>query len=796
MSDSFESSREHNCPVCGKQFNAAVQVCPADGASLVQYTTGELIGQRLDGKYLINSIISANEDSVVYKAVHEYMGRTVAVKMLRSRLEGEAGGKERFLADCKAQLLNEAGGREAILDYGFTGEGRPYLVLNHQGENTASGASDDSSNKANTSVATRRTSRKLLIVAAVVSGGALLLLVATSNLEWQLEFNRMKLAYKEASLESRSPQLLHLRDEIAEQYTKRKSFTEAIALYRTNCDTLKRQYGPSSVQYANELTKLVSLQNAMQSMTLPDKQSMRACIVALLRLADLSSDKAVASSHYESAYELSKAALPKYDGLRVVASLSWAENLAKHDRYNESLVVLQDLDKVEPSSSNSMFYRLKRGLATDHLKLGHIDRAERESRSLWQADQERGINGWRESGNDALLLATALTKCDKQTEALAVLRQAADLDCQRLGAASPEAVISLVHYVNYLISINQAETAIDVLSSRLGQIEKACGEMSAETCSMNLVMALCEISLGDLQGRKFYEAARNPARQAFTIASKLHDQINCGRALTLLGECERRLGSEQLAKEHLAQAVHYLEAEVPPGSTFHLGASLCGLSQISYSEGKLDVAEAYSRKAVPVLTIFPSHLRAAYHLLAQILHRQADLSHDQAKYEAAEKAYLEQIELISRASEAEPNEMPRARLQLGSLYLRLAEMHKGSSTKQAQYLQSARAQFNEGIKSAGATIGANSALGHMLRISLAQSLLLAGKWQEASTEMEPVCQYMKGHLKQVNSEEIQFLNSFVEESRKSPGKAAFAAEEQLAANLDRLYKEGQLRAAR
>ena len=116
------------CPVCGATYpNAQSQFCSNDGTVLV--AVDPYIGTTLEGKYRIESKLGAGGMGAVYKAHHLLLGRDVAVKVLRSEMLEDAKSAERFRREAQAAARLEHPNAVTIYDFGITGEGNAYLVM-------------------------------------------------------------------------------------------------------------------------------------------------------------------------------------------------------------------------------------------------------------------------------------------------------------------------------------------------------------------------------------------------------------------------------------------------------------------------------------------------------------------------------------------------------------------------------------------------------------------------------------------------------------------------------------------
>jgi serine/threonine protein kinase len=88
-----------------------------------------LIGETVDGKFEIIELVGSGGWSVVYRARHRGLDRTVAFKVLRADLVSTAEKIQRFEKEAKlASSLNHPN-ICAVYDYGILSSGQPYLVL-------------------------------------------------------------------------------------------------------------------------------------------------------------------------------------------------------------------------------------------------------------------------------------------------------------------------------------------------------------------------------------------------------------------------------------------------------------------------------------------------------------------------------------------------------------------------------------------------------------------------------------------------------------------------------------------
>ncbi|MFN2532998.1 MAG: serine/threonine protein kinase, partial [Pyrinomonadaceae bacterium] len=98
-----------HCPKCGRQYPADVQFCPADNSPLQADATiagdipvNPLIGEILDGKYKIESVLGVGGMGTVFRARHVMIDRVVALKVLNQRFVEDEAARVRFQREARA----------------------------------------------------------------------------------------------------------------------------------------------------------------------------------------------------------------------------------------------------------------------------------------------------------------------------------------------------------------------------------------------------------------------------------------------------------------------------------------------------------------------------------------------------------------------------------------------------------------------------------------------------------------------------------------------------------------------
>jgi serine/threonine-protein kinase len=87
------------------------------------------IGEFLNARYRIESLIGSGGQGVVYRAIDQRDSEAVAIKVLRDEIAADPGWRERMFreAQAMAQLLDTAAVR--VLDQGWTVDGAHFLVM-------------------------------------------------------------------------------------------------------------------------------------------------------------------------------------------------------------------------------------------------------------------------------------------------------------------------------------------------------------------------------------------------------------------------------------------------------------------------------------------------------------------------------------------------------------------------------------------------------------------------------------------------------------------------------------------
>ncbi len=118
------------CPTCEQTFSGT-DLCPDDGTRLVVLASpaDRLIGSQLDGRYTIKSKLGAGGMGTVYRALQHSVGREVAIKVVNPQVISDPQLIKRFLREAKLTSRLSHPNAVAVLDFGQTGDGLFYLVM-------------------------------------------------------------------------------------------------------------------------------------------------------------------------------------------------------------------------------------------------------------------------------------------------------------------------------------------------------------------------------------------------------------------------------------------------------------------------------------------------------------------------------------------------------------------------------------------------------------------------------------------------------------------------------------------
>ncbi|HEY9713012.1 MAG TPA: serine/threonine-protein kinase, partial [Chroococcales cyanobacterium] len=117
------------CPTCHNTYEGNVVECPKDKTPLRGGLNDPYIGKVFADRYEIESILGFGGMSVVYKAKHKLMDRTVAIKMLHNKLKEDSVARDRFQVEAQACSSLNHQNVITVYDFGVTSDGEPFFVM-------------------------------------------------------------------------------------------------------------------------------------------------------------------------------------------------------------------------------------------------------------------------------------------------------------------------------------------------------------------------------------------------------------------------------------------------------------------------------------------------------------------------------------------------------------------------------------------------------------------------------------------------------------------------------------------
>jgi len=118
------------CPKCGREFENANTLCPADG-TVLEKTADPLVGQTLAGKYRIEELINEGGMGAVYRSTHVLMDKIVAIKVLHPALAADDKIVARFTREAKAASRLSHPHALTVTDFGEDETGVVFLVMEY-----------------------------------------------------------------------------------------------------------------------------------------------------------------------------------------------------------------------------------------------------------------------------------------------------------------------------------------------------------------------------------------------------------------------------------------------------------------------------------------------------------------------------------------------------------------------------------------------------------------------------------------------------------------------------------------
>jgi tRNA A-37 threonylcarbamoyl transferase component Bud32 len=121
----------HVCPACDLQLGPDAPRCPRCGGKAFEVRVGldRNVGRVLDGRYQIRAVVGQGGMGTVYRARQHSIGRDVAVKLIHEPYRRDLTWIRRFLREARLASQLHHPHTVGVLDFGQTGEGDLFLVM-------------------------------------------------------------------------------------------------------------------------------------------------------------------------------------------------------------------------------------------------------------------------------------------------------------------------------------------------------------------------------------------------------------------------------------------------------------------------------------------------------------------------------------------------------------------------------------------------------------------------------------------------------------------------------------------
>ncbi|MGZ3438367.1 MAG: serine/threonine protein kinase [Polyangia bacterium] len=124
------------CASCSVHYPDAVEFCPRDGSKLPPPAqegrdVDPLIGQTIDGRYIIEALLGEGGMGTVYAARHAIIDKRVAIKVLRKEAAADESSAQRFIIEAKAASKIGHQNIVDITDFGVLPAGNAYFVMEY-----------------------------------------------------------------------------------------------------------------------------------------------------------------------------------------------------------------------------------------------------------------------------------------------------------------------------------------------------------------------------------------------------------------------------------------------------------------------------------------------------------------------------------------------------------------------------------------------------------------------------------------------------------------------------------------
>lgn len=120
------------CPKCGRLLRSEHEICPEDGAALIEVEIGTedpRIGQVIDGRFTLIGVLGTGGMGAVYRALQHTMERQAAIKLLKKEITGDPETVQRFLHEARLASRLEHPNVITLFDFGQSEDGELYIAM-------------------------------------------------------------------------------------------------------------------------------------------------------------------------------------------------------------------------------------------------------------------------------------------------------------------------------------------------------------------------------------------------------------------------------------------------------------------------------------------------------------------------------------------------------------------------------------------------------------------------------------------------------------------------------------------
>lgn len=121
------------CIICQKEYSGELTICPIDNIALtvLEVPRDPLVGTLFCDRFQITEVLGGGGMGMVYRATHLMMQRSVAIKILHTKMVGNADALKRFKVEAHAASNFSHPNILNVHDFGVSNQGQPYMVMDY-----------------------------------------------------------------------------------------------------------------------------------------------------------------------------------------------------------------------------------------------------------------------------------------------------------------------------------------------------------------------------------------------------------------------------------------------------------------------------------------------------------------------------------------------------------------------------------------------------------------------------------------------------------------------------------------